>query len=82
MLKNFERRGFQFGTSRESRGASDSSIFRHGNAAEWGNLFDPVTQFEIIQTGFIGTLLGLGMTTDAFRVRPRTHGVYTDRKTD
>jgi len=65
-----------------------------GNAAEWGNLFDPVTQFEIIQTGFIGTLLGLGITTDAFRVvtqkvlnagevyclaSPETHGVYTDR---
>lgn len=65
-----------------------------GNAAEWGNLFDPVTQFEIIQTGFIGTLLGLGITTDAFRVvtqqvlnpgeiyclsDPSTHGVYTDR---
>jgi hypothetical protein len=38
-----------------------------GNAAVWGNLFDPVSQFEIIQTGFLGTLLGMQILTDAYR---------------
>jgi len=65
-----------------------------GNAAAFGNLFDPVTQFEIIQTGYLGTLLGMGIITDAFRYpqlkvlnsgevyilgAPEQHGVYTDR---
>jgi len=65
-----------------------------GNAAAFGQLFDPVTQFEIIQTGYLGTLLGLGIITDAFRVpqlrvlnsgelyvvgTPDQHGAYTDR---
>jgi len=65
-----------------------------GNAASWANLFDPVTQYEIIQTGFLGTLLGLQLITDAYREpnqkvlnagdmyitsRPDTLGAYTDR---
>ena len=65
-----------------------------GNAASWANLFDPVTQFEIIQTGRLGTLLGLDIRTDAYRHAnlqvleagefyiigaPEMHGVYTDR---
>jgi len=65
-----------------------------GNAASWANLFDPVTQYEIIQTGYIGTLLGLQLITDAYREpnqkvlsagdmfivsRPDTLGAYTDR---
>ena len=65
-----------------------------GNAAAFSNLFDPVTQFEIIQTGRIGTLLGLDIRTDAYRHpilkvlesgemyiigTPEMHGAYTDR---
>jgi len=65
-----------------------------GNAATWANLFDPVSQFEIVQTGYLGTLLGLGIVTDGWRdpnqkvlqqgevyiiSTPDTHGVYTDR---
>jgi len=65
-----------------------------GNAASWSNLFDPVTQYEIIQTGYLGTLLGLQIITDAYREpnqkvlnageiyitsRPDTLGAYTDR---
>jgi len=65
-----------------------------GNAAVWGNLLDPVSQFEIIQTGYLGTLLGMGIMSDAYRY-PQTkvleqgeiyivgaaeqHGVYTER---
>lgn len=65
-----------------------------GNAAAFANLFDPVTQFEIIQTGRLGTLLGLDIRTDAYRHPqlqvlsagefyiigpPEMHGTYTDR---
>jgi hypothetical protein len=65
-----------------------------GNASAWGNLFDPVTHYEIIQTGYIGRLLGMGITTDGFRdplqqvlgpndlytiSAPVNHGFYTDR---
>jgi len=65
-----------------------------GNAAAFGNLFDPVTRYELVQTGFLGTLLGMGITTDGFRdpmqrvvasntgyilSSPVNHGVFTDR---
>ena len=65
-----------------------------GNAAAFSNLFDPVTQFEIIQTGRLGTLLGLDIRSDAYRHPqlqvlnagefyiigpPEMHGTYTDR---
>jgi len=65
-----------------------------GNANVWGNLFDPVTQFEVVQTGFLGTIFGMGITSDAYRVvqkqvfnpgeiyilsSPEYLGVYTDR---
>ncbi len=65
-----------------------------GNAAAFANLFDPVTQHEIVATGFLGTLLGMRITTDGFRdpnqkvVAPndmyiissaQNHGSYTDR---
>lgn len=65
-----------------------------GNAAAFGNLFDPVTQYELVQTGFLGTLLGMGITTDGFRdpqqrvvasndmyilSSPVNHGAFTDR---
>lgn len=65
-----------------------------GNAAAFGNLFDPVTQYELVQTGFLGTLLGMGITTDGFRdpmqrvvaantmyilTSPQNLGAYTDR---
>jgi hypothetical protein len=36
--------------------------------ANWGqNFFDPVTQFQIVQTGAIATVLGATIITDAFR---------------
>jgi hypothetical protein len=65
-----------------------------GNASAFGNLFDPVTQYELVQTGFLGTLLGMGVTTDGFRdpnqrvvasndmyilSSPVNHGAFTDR---
>lgn len=65
-----------------------------GNAAAWGNLFDQVTRYEIIQTGYIGTLIGMKIITDGFRdpmqrvlgsndlfvvSTPIHHGGYTDR---
>jgi len=65
-----------------------------GNAAAFGNLFDPVTKYELVQTGYLGTLLGMDISTDGFRdpqqkvVAPNTMyiltspinlGAYTDR---
>jgi len=65
-----------------------------GNASAWSALFDPVTRFEIVQTGYLGTLLGLQILTDAYREpnqrvlnagemyitsRPDMLGAYTDR---
>jgi hypothetical protein len=65
-----------------------------GNAAAFGNLFDPVTQYELVQTGYLGTLLGMDITTDGFRdpmqkvvlpnnmyllTEPINLGAYTDR---
>jgi hypothetical protein len=56
--------------------------------------YDPVSQYEIVQTGVIGRVLGLTMISDAYRVpqlkvfnqgeiymvtRPDYHGAYTDR---
>ena len=61
---------------------------------EFGNWFDPVTQYEIVMTGNIGTLIGMNVITDAFRepnlkvldagevytiAAPEYHGTYTDR---
>jgi len=60
----------------------------------FGSWFDPVSQYEIVQTGQIGTLLGMSVITDAYReprlkvlnagevyitAAPDTHGAYTDR---
>jgi hypothetical protein len=65
-----------------------------GNAAAFGNLFDPVTKYELVQTGYLGTLLGMDVTTDGFRdplqqvlapntmyilTSPINLGAYTDR---
>ena len=65
-----------------------------GNAAAFGNLFDPVTRYELVQTGYLGALLGMDITTDAFRdpqqkvvlpnnayilSEPINLGAYTDR---
>jgi hypothetical protein len=56
--------------------------------------FDPVSQYEVVQTGVIGRVLGLTLISDAYRVpqlkvlnqgeiymvtRPDYHGAYTDR---
>jgi len=74
--------------------ASDYWTDIAGNAASFGNLFDPVTRYEMVQTGFLGTMLGMAITTDGFRdpqqkvVAPNTMyllsepinlGAYTDR---
>jgi hypothetical protein len=74
--------------------ASDFWTDIAGNAASFGNLFDPVTRYELVQTGFLGTLLGMDITTDAFRdpqqkvvlpnnmyilSEPINLGAYTDR---
>lgn len=60
----------------------------------FGTYYDPVTQYEVVQTGYIGQLLGMTMVTDAYRVpqqkvlnagdiylltRPEYLGAYTDR---
>lgn len=65
-----------------------------GNASAWGNLFDQVTRYEIVQTGYIGTVIGMKIITDGFRdplqrvlssndlfvvSSPIYHGGYTDR---
>ncbi len=65
-----------------------------GNANAFGNLFDPVTQYELNQTGVLGNLLGMRITTDGFRdpnqrvvaanegyflTDPSNLGAYTDR---
>lgn len=74
--------------------ASDFWTDIAGNAASFGNLFDPVTRYELVQTGYLGTLLGMALTTDGFRdpkqkvLAPNTMyilsepinlGAYTDR---
>lgn len=74
--------------------ASDYWTDVAGNAASFGNLFDPVTRYELVQTGYLGTLLGMAITTDGFRdpqqkvVQPNNMyllsepinlGAYTDR---
>lgn len=56
--------------------------------------YDPVSQYEIVQTGVIGRILGLTLISDAYRVPqlkvlnqgelymttdPQYHGAYTDR---
>lgn len=60
----------------------------------FNNYFDPVSQYEIIQTGKIGTLLGMEVVTDAYREpflkvldrgdiyvtsSPQMLGAFTDR---
>ena len=74
--------------------ASDFWTDIAGNAASFGNLFDPVTRYELVQTGYLGTLLGMAITTDGFRdpqqkvvaantmyllSEPINLGAYTDR---
>lgn len=60
----------------------------------FGTFYDPVTQYEVVQTGYLGRLLGMTLVTDAYRVpqqkvlnagdiylltRPEYLGAYTDR---
>ena len=60
----------------------------------FGTFFDPVTQYEVVQTGYIGRILGIQLVTDAYRVpqqkvlnqgdiylltSPEFLGAYTDR---
>lgn len=63
-------------------------------SAAFGSWYDPVSMYEIVQTGTIGTLLGMKMISDAYRVptqkvlnrgdlycltAPEYLGGYTDR---
>jgi hypothetical protein len=60
----------------------------------FGTFYDPVTQYEVVQTGYIGRILGIQLITDAYRVpqqkvlnqgdiylltSPEFLGAYTDR---
>ena len=60
----------------------------------FGTFYDPVSQYEVVQTGFIGRILGISLITDAYRVpqqkvlnagdiwlltSPEFLGAYTDR---
>lgn len=73
--------------------ASDiwDDIIGQSEFAQW---FDPVSQYELVMTGNLGTLLGMSVITDAFREpmlkvldqgdiyvtsSPEMHGTYTDR---
>lgn len=64
------------------------------NGTVFGGWFDPVTQYEIVMSGQIGTLSGMAIITDAYREpmlkvfnrgefyitsTPEYHGGYTDR---
>src|SRR6266481_5982133 len=63
-------------------------------ANTFGGYFDPVSQFEIVQTGMIGTLMGMQVITDSYRAptlkvlnagdiwvlsNPEMLGAFTDR---
>lgn len=37
----------------------------------FGAFYDPVTQYEIVQTGVLGRILGMQIVSDAFRVPPQ-----------
>ena len=60
----------------------------------WANIFDPVSQYDLIQTGRLGTLHGMQVLSDHYRHPehkvldagefyvvgpPGQHGIYTDR---
>ena len=64
------------------------------NASTWQSVFDPITKYEIVKTGKLGTLNGIEMLSDHFRHEhhkvldagdiyvvgePVAHGQYTDR---
>ena len=64
------------------------------SAAAWGHLFSPITQFELMQTGYVGILAGADIISDAYRhpspkvleagetyvlTTPEFLGGYTDR---
>jgi hypothetical protein len=57
-------------------------------------MLDPVTKYDLVMHGYLGTLVGLQLLTDAFRQptqkvlsrgeiyvvgSPENHGAYTDR---
>lgn len=65
-----------------------------GNVSSWGGALDQVSKYEVITTGYLGTLYGLSIVTDAFRnpnlkvlsagdiyllSTPEMLGGYTDR---
>jgi hypothetical protein len=64
------------------------------NASAWVGMYDPVTQYEIIETGFLGRILGMPIRSEPFREEklrvlnkgelflvstPEYHGSMTDR---
>jgi hypothetical protein len=88
-------------TELASRGIAPRTVLMHfqywmsflgqGEFSDW---FDPVTKYQMLQTGQIGTLMGLDFITDGYRPAnmqviepgeiymvgpPETHGGYTDR---
>lgn len=63
-------------------------------SAEFAAMLDPVTKYDLVMHGYLGTLVGLTLLTDAFRQptqkvlnrgeiyvvgSPENHGAYTDR---
>jgi hypothetical protein len=84
-----------------SRGVNPSTVVMHLNywryflgSDAFSNWFDPATKYMLLQTGQIGTLLGLTFITDGYRQAnmqvlepgeiymvgaPNQHGGYTDR---
>ena len=71
-----------------------SDILSDITGTTYGSWFDPVSQYEIVLTGRIGTLLGIDLITDAYREpilkvldqgdlylisSPEYHGTFTER---
>lgn len=63
-------------------------------SADFGTFLDPVNKYDLVLNGYLGTLAGLDLLTDAFRQpnqkvlnrgelyvvgSPENHGAYTDR---
>ena len=82
-------------------GTTPDKVLMHNNywsymiqTGAFSNWFDPATKYQMIQTGQIGSLLGLTFMTDGFRqqnmqvlqpgeiyviAKPEQHGGYTER---
>ncbi len=62
--------------------------------SDFSTFLDPITKYDLALNGYLGTLLGMSLLTDAFRApnqkvlehgeiyvvaNPENHGIYTDR---